>query len=158
MLSFVAFIAEDNDSYLAFEKAEVVSAKALRDMNYSGFFEKAQEVKDEPSQEMSKSGSFEDPSSSHEDHGSYSSPSKDAPSPTRLAPVTIPALQDQGVHTFAWMMKNEFGLDAPHGAFLYCSEGEKVYLALQPFRSAHQQHEEEVKEPIPYKPSDADRE
>ena len=115
MLSFVAFIAEDNDSYLAFEKAEVVSANALRDMNYSGGFAPPSHSK------MINRG------------------------PTRLALVTIPALKEQGAHKFAWITKNEFGLNAPHGAFMYCSgqRDARVYLKLQPFRSAHQQHEDE---------------
>ena len=119
MLSFVAFIGEDNDSYLAFEKAEVLSHKAIQSMNYDRGFAPLKN----------------------------SNTVKHAP--TRLARVTIPALIDAGAQTFAWMTKSEkseFDLHAPYGAFLYCSEDTRVYVALKPYRSAHQHHEEEDEE------------
>ena len=60
------------------------------------------------------------------------------------------------------MMNKEFGLEAPYGAFLYCSKDRetKVFLALQPFRSAHQQHEDEDKAEAKnmFEPSEEQRE
>ena len=56
----------------------------------------------------------------------------------RFQPVTIPYIYEKGITKFAWLGAKEFGIEAPHGAFLYVKgdrqkkslRGRAVYLPL----------------------------